>query len=314
MNKLPVSISPHLHCGRSSRSIMLDVIIALVPAIIASTIIFGFRALMLILVTVAACVMSEYVTRKILKRPDTIYNLTAVVTGILLALNLPVTLPFWMAALGGAIAIVIVKEFFGGVGQNFVNPAITARIILLMSFASQMSTWQPPFNYRMAAGVDVISSATYFSASQTGQEIPSLMDMFLGIRAGSLGETCALALLIGGAYLIARKVISPIIPLCFIGTVAIFSTLLGGDLLYQVMSGGLLLGAFFMATDYTTSPVTRNGKIIFGIGCGIVTVLIRFFAALPEGVSYAILLMNILVPHIENLTIPKVFGEEAKAK
>ncbi|GCF94783.1 electron transport complex subunit D [Enterococcus florum] len=313
MSKLPVSISPHLHCGRSSRSIMLDVIIALIPAVIASTIIFGFRSLVLILVTVAACVLSEYLTRKILKRPDTIHNLTAVVTGILLALNLPVTLPFWMAALGGAIAIIVVKEFFGGVGQNFVNPAITARIVLLMSFASQMNTWQPPFDYRML-DVDVVSSATYFSAVQTGNEIPSLVDMFLGVRAGSLGETCTLALLIGGIYLIVRKVISPIIPVCFIGTVAIFSVLFGGDLLYQLMGGGLLLGAFFMATDYTTSPVTRNGKIIFGVGCGIITVLIRFFAALPEGVSYAILLMNILVPHIENLTIPKVFGEEAKAK
>ncbi|MGM0214995.1 RnfABCDGE type electron transport complex subunit D [Enterococcus sp. AZ109] len=313
MNKLPVSISPHLHCGRSSRNIMLDVIIALIPAVIASTIIFGFRALMLILVTVGSCVLSEYLTRKILKRPDTIKNLTAVVTGILLALNLPVTLPFWMAALGGAIAIVIVKEFFGGVGQNFVNPAITARIVLLMSFASQMSTWQPPMDYMMV-GSDVVSSATYFSAVQTGQPIPSLMDMFLGVRAGSLGETCTLALLIGGIYLIARKVISPIIPLCFIGTVAILSTLLGANPLYQMMSGGLMLGAIFMATDYTTSPITRKGKIIFGIGCGIVTIAIRFFAALPEGVSYAILLMNILVPHIENLTIPKVFGEEAKAK
>ena len=218
-----------------------------------------------------------------------------------------------MAILGGVIAIVIVKEFFGGIGQNFVNPAITARIILMMSFASQMSTWQPPLNYYMFQP-DVISSATYFSASQTGQPIPSLLNMFLGVRAGSLGETCALALLIGGVYLVVRKVISPIIPLCFIGTVVIFSTILGGDPLYQMMSGGLLLGAIFMATDYTTSPITRNGKIIFGVGCGVITVLIRFFAALPEGVSYAILLMNILVPHIENLTIPKVFGEGAKVK
>lgn len=313
MNKRPVSLSPHLHSGRSSRTIMLDVIIALLPAVIASTIIFGFRALILILVTVAACVGSEYLTRKILKRPDTIHNLTAVVTGILLALNLPVTLPFWMAVLGGAIAIVIVKEFFGGVGQNFVNPAITARIVLLMSFASQMSTWQPPLNYYLFRP-DVISSATYFSAVQTGQAIPSLWEMFLGIRAGSLGETCALALLLGGIYLVVRKVISPIIPLCFIGTVVLLATLLGGDPLYQLMSGGLLLGAIFMATDYTTSPITKKGKFVFGIGCGVLTVLIRFFAALPEGVSYAILLMNILVPHIEHLTIPKVFGEGAKAK
>lgn len=313
MIKLPVSISPHLHCGRNTRSIMLDVIIALLPAVIAATVIFGFRALLLVVVTVAACVTSEYLTRKILKKPDTLSNLTAVVTGILLALNLPVTLPFWMAVLGGVIAIVIVKEFFGGVGQNFVNPAITARIVLMMSFAPQMSTWQPPLNYYMFRP-DVISSATYFSAAQTGQELPSLLDMFLGIRSGSLGETCAAALMLGGGYLVVRKVISPLIPLCFIGTVGILSTLLGGQPLYQLMSGGLLLGAIFMSTDYTTSPITKKGKVIFGIGCGIVTVLIRFYAALPEGVSYAILLMNILVPHIENLTIPKVFGEEAKVK
>lgn len=313
MKNLSVSVSPHLHSGRSTQVIMLDMIIALIPAIIASTIIFGFRALSLIIVTVVSCVTTEYITRRTLKRPNTVYNLTAVVTGILLALNLPVTLPYWIAVLGSVVAIVMVKEFFGGVGQNFVNPAITARIVLMMSFTSQMTNWQRPLNYYMS-GSDVVSAPTYLPASQAGQEIPSLMDMFLGVRGGSLGETCVLALLIGGIYLVARKVISPIIPLCFIGTVAILSTLLGGDPLYQMMSGGLILGAIFMATDYTTSPLTKKGKVIFGIGCGIVTVLIRFFAALPEGVSYSILLMNILVPHIENLTIPKAFGEGAKVK
>lgn len=314
MNKLTVSVSPHLHSGQQSSRIMLDVIIALVPAMIAATVIFGPRVILIIAVTVAACVLSEYVSRRILKRPNSLYDLTAVVTGILLALNLPVSLPLWMAALGGVIAIVVVKQFFGGVGQNFVNPAIAARIVLLMSFASQMNVWDEPFLY-LTGTPDAVSSATYFSALQAGSELPSLWNMFLGIRAGSLGETCALALLLGGIYLVARKVISPVIPVCFVGTVAVLSFLLGGDPLYQVLSGGLLLGAIFMATDYTTSPINTSGKVIFGIGCGIVTILIRFYAALPEGVSYAILLMNILVPHIEMLTIPKAFGaKEAQEK
>lgn len=314
MNKLTVSVSPHLHSGQQSSRIMLDVIIALVPAMIAATVIFGPRVILIIAVTVAACVLSEYVSRRILKRPNSLYDLTAVVTGILLALNLPVSLPLWMAALGGVIAIVVIKQFFGGVGQNFVNPAIAARIVLLMSFASQMNVWDEPFLY-LTGTPDAVSSATYFSALQTGSDLPSLWNMFLGIRAGSLGETCALALLLGGIYLIARKVISPAIPVCFIGTVAVLSFLLGGDPVYQVLSGGLLLGAIFMATDYTTSPINTSGKVIFGIGCGIVTILIRFYAALPEGVSYAILLMNILVPHIEMLTIPKAFGaKEAQDK
>ncbi|MHC5373958.1 RnfABCDGE type electron transport complex subunit D [Enterococcus sp. LJL120] len=204
----------------------------------------------------------------------------------------------------------MVKQFFGGIGQNFVNPAIAARIILLMSFASQMSAWVVPFEYSQR--IDVTTTATFLSGAESS--LPSLMDMFLGVRSGSLGETCGLALLLGGAYLIFRKVISPLIPTVFIGTVALLSFLLGGNPLYHVLAGGLLLGAIFMATDYTTSPVTRNGKIIFAVGCGVITVAIRFFAALPEGVSYAILLMNILVPLIENLTIPKTFGREVKQR
>lgn len=307
---LNVSISPHLHSGRTSRSIMLDVVIALIPAMAASGIIFGFRAILLIGVTTVSCVVSEYAFRKIIKRSQSINDLTAVVTGILLALNLPVTLPFWMAALGGGIAIIIVKQFFGGVGQNFVNPAITARIVLLMSFASQMNVWKEPFYY-LSESTDIVSSATYFANAAEGN-LPSLTDMFLGVRTGSLGETCAVALLLGGFYLIFRGVITPLIPACFIGTVAVLSLLLGGDPLYQVLSGGLLLGAIFMATDYTTSPINRKGKIIFAIGCGVITVLIRFYASLPEGVSYAILLMNILVPHIETLTIPRAFGAKRR--
>lgn len=315
MDKLTVSVSPHLHCGRTSQAIMADVIISLIPVTIASAIIFGPRSLLLIAVTIASCVISEYVSRKILKRPNSIQDLTAVVTGLLLALNLPVSLPLWMAALGGVVAIVVCKQFFGGVGQNFVNPAITARIFLLMSFASQMSVWDVPFFYRTSSVVDAVTGSSYLSSLHSGGPAPSLMNMVLGIRTGSLGETCAIALLLGGCYLVFRKVISPVIPLCFIGTVAVLSAMLGANPLYQVLSGGLLLGAIFMATDYTTSPINTKGKIIFGIGCGVITVLIRFFAALPEGVSFSILLMNILVPHIENLTIPKTFGEKgAKVK
>lgn len=310
MNQLNVSASPHLHCGRTSQSIMLDVVIALIPATVASVVIFGPRSLLLIGVSIASCVISEYVSRKVMKRPSSIKDLTAVVTGLLLALNLPVSLPLWMAALGGAVAIIVVKQFFGGVGQNFVNPAIAARIVLLMSFSSQMSVWEAPFFYRNGTVTDAVTSSSYLSSLQSGGQAPSLMNMFLGIRAGSLGETCALALLLGGVYLVFRKVISPVIPLVFIGTVAGMSLLLGANPLYQMLSGGLLLGAIFMATDYTTSPVNMKGKIIYAVGCGVITVLIRFYAALPEGVSYAILLMNILVPHIENLTIPKAFGDK----
>lgn len=310
MSHLTVSSSPHIHDGRTSTSIMRDVIIALVPAVIASAIIFGPRAFLIMAVTVFACVLSEYVTCKILKRPNPIKDLTAVITGILLAMNLPVSIPLWMAALGGCISIVIIKQLFGGVGQNFVNPAIAGRIVLLLSFASYMSNWREPFFYKAAQTADTVSTATPLAIMESGGALPSLMDMFLGIRAGSLGETCALALIIGGCYLIIRKVITPVIPLCFIGTTVILSWLMGGDPLYHLLSGGLLLGAIFMATDYTTSPVTTKGKIIYGIGCGVITSVIRMFAALPEGVSYSILLMNILVPHIETLTTPKSFGEK----
>lgn len=302
-----VTASPHLHSGSSSIKIMRDVIIALVPAVIAAGIIFGLRSLLVILTCVTSCVLSEYLFRKLLKRPNATYDLTAVITGLLLGLNLPVSLPLWMAAIGGIVAIVIVKECFGGVGQNFVNPAITARIVLLMSFSSAMSVWNQPFYY-LHQGTDTVTSASYFQALQTGAEIPSLLNMFLGVRSGSLGETSALALLLGFAYLLWRRIIEPTIPVIFIGTVGLLSWLLGGEPLYQMMSGGLLLGAIFMATDYTTSPTTRTGQIIYAFGCGLITVLIRFFAALPEGVSYAILLMNIITPLIDRYTIPKAFG------
>lgn len=313
MSQLKVSVSPHLHDERTSRSIMLDVIIALIPAIIAAGIIFGPRAILVIAVTVAACVISEYVTCRILKRPNPTNDLTAVITGILLALNLPVSIPLWMAIVGGCIAIVIVKQFFGGVGQNFVNPAIAARIVLLVSFASFMSSWSEPFYYLKDAA-DTVSTATPLAQMESGGTLPSVMDMFLGIRSGSLGETCGLALILGGIYLLIRRVISPVIPVCFIATAVLLTWLWGGPPVYHLFGGGLLLGAIFMATDYTTTPATIKGQIIFGIGCGVITAVIRMFASLPEGVSYSILLMNILVPHIDTLTTPKTFGDKGAAK
>jgi len=292
---------------------MLDVVIALIPAMIASIVLFGPRALLVLAVTVAACMIGEYVTRRILKRSNSLSDLTAVITGILLALNLPVSIPLWMAALGGLIAIVIVKQFFGGVGYNFVNPAIAGRIVLLVSFSYYMSNWTEPFAYLSATAADTVSAATPLAVAESGGQLPSLLDMFLGVRAGSMGETSILALLIGGIYLCIRRVITPIIPVCFIGVTVLLTTLGGGDPLYELMSGGLVLGAVFMATDYTTSPMNAKGQIVFGIGCGVITSVIRLFASLPEGVSYSILLMNILVPHIENLTMPKPFGAKEAA-
>lgn len=299
---LLMSPSPHIKNDNSTQKIMLNVIIATIPAIIASAIIFGFRALLVILITVLSCVASEYLSRKIMKRDNTISDLSAVVTGILLAFNLPVNINFSIAIFGGIIAIVVTKQMFGGLGQNFVNPAICARIILMVSFPSAMSSWPVPYT-RAISSADMITSATPLAKTATTHF--SYLDLFLGNRPGCLGEVCALALILGGIYLIFKKVISPTIPLCFIGTVFVLTAILGKDPIFHILSGGLLLGAIFMATDYVTSPITFKGKIIFAIGCGIITVLIRIYGSLPEGVSFSILLMNILVPHIENLTLKK---------
>ena len=313
--KLIVSSSPHISSPVKTKNIMLDVIIAMVPALLASVYFFGPRALALVVITVAACVISEYVSRKVMKREQTIGDLSAVVTGMLLAFNYPATLPFWIAALGGVVAIVFVKQMFGGLGHNFANPAITARVILLTSFALRMTTWIEPHAWK-AGEVDAVSAATTLGMISSGNtaDLPTYMQMLIGERAGCLGETCIIGLLIGGIYLVAKKVISPIIPVCYIGTVFVFSAVLGSDPVMQILSGGLFLGAIFMATDYVTSPITNKGKVIYAIGCGIITVLIRQFASLPEGVSYSILLMNILTPHIENATMPRVFGVGKEAK
>ena len=312
--KLIVSPSPHLRSGETTQKIMLDVIIALCPAIVASAILFGLSALMLEAVCVISCVAAEWLCRKAMKRPNTTGDLSAVVTGLLLAMNLPVSISPVIAVVGSVVAIVVVKQMFGGIGQNFVNPALTARVVLMVSFPAAMSRWVTPFYYRTGGLSDAMTSATPLALTAAGntKDLPDLVQMFFGVRGGCLGETCAFALLLGFAYLLVRRVISPIIPLCYIGVVALGTWALGGDPLYAVLSGGLLIGAIFMATDYTTSPLTKNGKIVYAVGCGVLTVLIRLFGALPEGVSFSILLMNILVPHIERLTRPRAFGSERK--
>jgi electron transport complex protein RnfD len=320
---LTVSASPHRRTKDTTTGIMLDVIIALMPALVLSVVLFGFRSLLMVAVSVCACVLFEYLSRKVMKRDNTIGDLSAIVTGILLAFNLPSTMPLWMVVIGDAVAIIVVKQFFGGIGQNFVNPALVGRIVLMMSFPTYTNSFPEPFAWRIKE-LDAVTSATplaQFAGKYNaegalevinGSELPEIIRMLYGARGGCLGETCALALLVGFLYLVIRRVISPTIPLCYVGTVAIIMFFTGGMNLmftaYQVMAGGLLLGAIFMATDYTTSPISFKGKIVFAVGCGIITSLIRIFGNLPEGVSFSIILMNILVPHIEMLCAPKPFG------
>ncbi len=303
MAKLIIEPSPHIKSPVTTQKIMLCVIIALLPALGVSMWVFGLRALLMTVVCCTCCVFFEWASRKIMKRDNTISDLSAVVTGMLLAFNLPVTLPFYMAVIGCFVSIVIVKQFFGGIGQNFANPAIAGRIVLMLSFTSYMTTWVEPFYYN---NTTLVTSSTPLAGGEA-----SLLDLFIGTTGGCLGETSALALLIGGIFLVVMKIISPATPLCFIGTVFLLSIFQTGSLegaLAAILSGGVMLGAIFMATDYSTTPMTTKGKIIFGIGCGLITVLIRAFGTMPEGVSYSILLMNILTPLIDRFTVPKAFG------
>lgn len=309
--KLSVSSSPHAHSGENTAVIMQDVLIALIPAALMSVVYFGWRAAMLIILCTGTCVLTEYICRRIMKREQTISDFSAAVTGVLLAFNLPPTLNPIYAVLGSIFAIVVVKQMFGGIGMNFVNPALAARIFLLISFSSDMSKWSLPFFYLSDnAATDVVTTATPLAQMASGKANFSYIDMFIGMRGGCLGETCVLALLLGGGYLLLRRVITPEIPVSFMLTVAVVALAAGQNPLYHLMSGGVVLGAIFMATDYTTSPVNRTGKIIYGIGCGIITMTIRLFGSLPEGVSYSIVLMNILTPHIDVLTQSKPFGTE----
>lgn len=308
---LVITSSPHLHCGMTTRGVMLDVLIALSPAAAASVLLFGWRSAAVIVVCVAACLAAEYLSRIVLKRPQTAGDLSAVVTGVLLAFNLPASIPLWQAVIGGAAAIVVAKQMFGGLGQNFVNPALVGRIVMMASFPDAMNNWITPLQ---GSAADAVTSATPLAVlSQGGSMNYSMSELLVGIRPGCLGETCALALILGGLYLIARRVISPIIPLVYIGTVFIMTWLLGQNPLVHILSGGLMLGAIFMATDYTTSPINKAGKIVFAVGCGLLTVLIRVFGS-PEGVSFAIVIMNILVPLIERATRPLPFGEKRRLR
>lgn len=307
MDKLIVSPSPHIRSDAATAKIMGNVLIALLPAVIAATLLFGGRALILIGVCTGSAIIWERLCNLVMKRPDTTGDLSAAVTGMILALNIPRSLPYWMAVLGTFIAIVIVKQLFGGLGHNFANPAIVGRIVLFLSFPSAMTAWTDPM-----LQPEVYDATT--TATPLVSKAASYSDLFLGTVRGCLGETCAFALLLGGMYLIAMKIISPATPIAFIGTVAAFSWLAGEDPLYQVLSGGLLLGALFMATDYVTTPVTTLGKIIFGLGCGLITCVIRFYGSYPEGVSFSILLMNIVTPYIDMLTETKPVGAKKKEK
>ncbi len=306
MSNYVVSVSPHITHKDSTQTIMRDVLIALCPAVIASIIFFGFRALLLTVVCVGTAIFWEWAFQKICKRKNTIGDLSAAVTGLILAMNLPVDLPLWQAAFGTLVAIVVVKQLFGGIGYNFANPAITARVVMLIAFAGTMTTFAPT-NF---SGVDAVSVATPLAAMKGGTVDASILDLFLGNVPGSMGETSALALLIGFAYLLFRKVISWHTPVAFIGTVFVLALIKGGFMfgLAEILAGGVFLGAIFMATDYVTTPQTPWGRVIFGIGCGLITCLIRFFGNYPEGVSFSILLMNIMTPYISGWTAKKALG------
>ena len=297
---LTVASSPHIKRPDTTRGIMSDVVIALAPAATYGCILFGLRALAVLITSVSVAVLCEFLWNKALKKPNTIKDMSAVVTGLLLGMNLPPTLPLWQAAIGSVAAIIVVKQMFGGLGHNFANPAIAARIMLLVSFPAAMTRFTEPVS-------DAVTSATPLAGTAGALSFKTL---FFGMHAGSIGETSAFLLLVGGMYLVIRRVITPVIPVCFIGTVALLSLIAGENVMLSVFGGGLILGAVFMATDYTTSPTTPLGKAVFAVGCGIITFVIRKFGSLPEGVSYSILLMNILVPHINRFTLSKPFGFE----
>ncbi len=297
-----VTISPHIATKNTTSVIMRDVLIALCPALVAGCVVFGLRALLVVAVTTLACMLFEWGYEKLCGKPSTLSDLSAAVTGVLLAFNLPVSIPLWQAVFGALVAMVAVKGLFGGIGKNFANPAITARIVMFLAFSKTMTAWVFP---------DAVSSATPLAMLANGETIDYLT-LLLGNHGGCIGETSALALLLGFAYLLVRRVISWHTPVCFVGTVFVMSLILGQDAVGQILSGGLMLGAIFMATDYSTTPSTNWGRVLFGIGAGLITVLIRFYGAYAEGVSFAILFMNILTPYLSRWTETKPFGGVAE--
>lgn len=312
MNKLIVSSSPHIKTGHDTPRIMLDVIIALLPTFIAGAFIYGIRALLVVATCVLTCVVSEFVFNLVLKKEQSVFDLSAIVTGLILSLTLRADVPVWQCIIGSIFAIIVVKCLFGGLGANFANPAATARVFMIICFTQVIGGARP----LITSNPDLVAGATPLYVIEQGGELPSLMDMFLGFKGGAIGETCIAAILIGFIYLVARKVIHFETPLIMVATVFLLSLVFDGSAtiaLYHVLAGGLVFGAVFMATDYVTTPMTRTGKMIFAFGCGLMTYLIRKYGNIyPEGVSFAILFMNILSPYIESWTKPRAFGKVGK--
>ncbi|MCI6011642.1 MAG: RnfABCDGE type electron transport complex subunit D [Firmicutes bacterium] len=317
-NNLVVSSSPHIVTNMDTSRTMATVMIALVPSLLVSTWVFGVRVLLLTAVCIAASMFFEWAFNKLLKKRQTVGDLSAALTGMLIAFNVPSGLPIWIAVVGCFVAVIVAKQLFGGIGKNIVNPAITARIVLFLSFTTEMTTWPTPNPLH----ADAATGATPLGIlAEGGGELPSNMMMFLGVIGGSMGEVSAIALLIGGLFLIWKKIISPIIPACFIGTVFVFSFIYyaaTGDgsalnmAIFHVLAGGVMLGAFFMATDYVTTPLLPMGKVIFGVGCGLLTMIIRLWGQYPEGVSFSILIMNCLTPLIEDFCQKRMYGGAKK--
>lgn len=323
---LTVSASPHMKAWETTRVLMLDVVIAMIPALVWAVYVFGFRVLSLTVISVAACVVFEFLTEKLLKKPVTLLDFSAVVTGILLAFNLPVSAPLWIPVLGAFFGIVIVKQLFGGIGKNVVNPALAARVFLFIAWPNEIKNFVAPASEKLSAfrvSVDAVATATPLASLKQGVSPDAkILDMLFGNTPGCLGEVSALLLLVGGLYLLVRKVITWHIPAAYLGTVAIITYIFPLDksvhawefMLAELLSGGLMLGAIFMATDYVTSPATKKGRVIYGIGCGLITVFIRYFGGYSEGVSFAILIMNLLVWYIDQFTRPRVFGVRKEKK
>ncbi len=305
-NKLIASSSPHIRSNETTQGLMLDVIIAMLPALVASVFYFGFNSVVLVVASVISAVITEYICNKLMKKPVSIGDLSAVVTGILLAFNIPASAPWWLPVMGSVFAIAIVKQIFGGIGFNILNPALAGRAFLMSSWSTHMT------GGFIDPVTDAVSSATPLTLIKGGSigQLPSIFDMLLGNIPGCIGETSAILIILGGLYLIYRGTIKWIIPVFYIGTVAVLALIFdGGSMaLYHLFGGGLMLGAFFMATDYATSPITDKGKIIYAVGAGALTILIRKIGGYPEGVSYSILLMNVITPLINKYVTPNVFG------
>ena len=313
MEKLIVSSSPHIRAKDTTQTIMRDVLIALAPATVAGVVLFGIRALVTVLACVLSAVISEFLFNLICKKPQTVSDLSAAVTGLILALCLPSTVGIWHCVVGSAFAIIVVKCLFGGIGCNFANPAATARVFLLVAFPAVLGGGVAT----RFAPAELVSSATPLEVMKFGTDLPlpSVTDMLIGNRGGAIGETCILALVLGGIYLIARRVIAWQVPVAYIATVFVLSLIVKQDIntaLYQVLGGGAVIAAFFMITDYSSTPVNKLGKIVFASLCGVITMLIRFWGSYPEGVSFAILIMNILSPYIEKMCAARPLGKVGK--